>query len=119
MVETFNGTRTMKEQVDIINTFSFLPFKGSIDLKKPDNTFMVLEKYPAPTEPPCKIYMGKLVGSGDRQLVATYDLKKRKYLGTTSMDAELSLIMSNMALVCLKKKKLFFSFFFYFFLFCA
>jgi len=99
MVETFNGTRTMKEQVDIINTFSFLPFKGSIDLKKPDNTFMVLEKYPAPTEPPCKIYMGKLVGSGDRQLVATYDLKKRKYLGTTSMDAELSLIMSNMALV--------------------
>jgi len=99
MVETYNGTRTMKEQVDIINTFSFLPFTGNIDLKKPANTFMVLEKYPAPTEPPCKIYMGKLVGSGDRQLVATYDLKKRKYLGTTSMDAELSLIMSNMALV--------------------
>jgi len=99
MVETYNGTRTMKEQVDIINTFSFLPFTGSIDLKKPANTFMVLEKYPAPTEPPCKIYMGKLIGSGDRQLVATYDLKKRKYLGTTSMDAELSLIMSNMALV--------------------
>jgi len=80
MVETYNGTRTMKEQVDIINTFSFLPFKGSIDLKNPDNTFMVLEKYPSPTEPPCKIYMGKLIGSGDRQLVATYDLKKRKYL---------------------------------------
>lgn len=29
-----------------------------------------------------------------------YDLKKREYLGITSMDAELSLVMANQALVC-------------------
>jgi tRNA (guanine10-N2)-methyltransferase len=39
------------------------------------------------------------VAKGSRQTVNKYDLKKRKYLGTTSMDAELSLIMANQALV--------------------
>lgn len=36
----------------------------------------------------------------------TYDLKKRSYISTTSMNAELSLIMSNMALI--QKGSLFF-----------
>jgi hypothetical protein len=42
------------------------------------------------------------LGDANRTLIQKYDLKKRPYLGTTSMDAELSLIMSNMGLVGLR-----------------
>lgn len=44
------------------------------------------------------IYMGRRVASSSRDLIQKYNLKKRKYLGTTSMDAELSLVMANQAL---------------------
>jgi len=39
------------------------------------------------------------VGCRSRKLVARCDLKKRAYLGPTSMDCELSLVMANMGLV--------------------
>jgi tRNA G10 N-methylase Trm11 len=39
------------------------------------------------------------VALGNRDIVGRFDLKKRKYLSNTSMDAELSLIMANQALV--------------------
>ena len=42
---------------------------------------------------------GRLIADGRRDLVNTYDLKKRNYIGTTSLDAELSLIMANLARV--------------------
>ncbi|KAI8388392.1 uncharacterized protein BYT42DRAFT_559919 [Radiomyces spectabilis] len=100
-VGAFGSTISAAAQLDIINSFSFLGFNGPIDMKRPDVQFGVLEDYgatsPAPTAPNY-IYMGKLVASGSRDLVNTYNLKKRKYLGTTSMDAELSLIMANQAL---------------------
>ena len=40
---------------------------------------------------------GRWVADGRRDLVSRYDLKKRNYIGTTSLDAELSLLMANMA----------------------
>lgn len=45
------------------------------------------------------MYFGYLVGTGNRKSIADIDLRYRNYLGTTSMDAELSLIMANQALV--------------------
>ena len=47
---------------------------------------------------PTSIYFGRLVGTGDRNAMNTYSLKKRQYLSTTSMDAELALIMANLTL---------------------
>jgi len=53
--------------------------------------------------PPLGVYFGKLLGgvrdwrAGGR--LERYNLKKRSYLGPTSMDAELSLIMSNLGMV--------------------
>jgi len=38
------------------------------------------------------------VAQGNRDLVAAFDLKKRPYLGPTSMDNELALVMANMVL---------------------
>ena len=37
------------------------------------------------------------VGVGQRELVGRLDLKRRNYIGTTSLDAELSLVMANLA----------------------
>ena len=39
------------------------------------------------------------LGAGQRQLIDQYSLKRRYYIGNTSMDAQLSLIMANMAQV--------------------
>ena len=39
------------------------------------------------------------IGSGQRHLIDHYSLKTRRFIGNTSMDAQLSLIMANMAKV--------------------
>ena len=105
IVDAYGKTIDLEEQIKMINSFSFLGFKGAIDLKSPQNTFTYFEDYShidIPAErmkaSPCQVYFGVLVGVGLRNVVAKYDLKKRAYLGTTSMDAELSLVMANQAL---------------------
>jgi len=45
------------------------------------------------------VYFGRLVGKGRNDLVDKYSLKKRSFLGPTSMDNELSFIMANQGLV--------------------
>ena len=72
-------------------------------MSDPDQTFTVFEKWPwnsVPTgvENPDYWYFGRMVGSGARNTVLKYDLKKRSYISTTSMDAELSLITANITL---------------------
>ncbi|KAI8894050.1 S-adenosyl-L-methionine-dependent methyltransferase [Globomyces pollinis-pini] len=105
LVDAFGYSLTMSEQIKRIENCSWLEFPGAIDLKNPDVVFTYLEDYgepdtsgQKPTYPPKHIYFGVLVGEGNRSIVTTYDLKKRNYLGTTSMDAELSLVMANQAL---------------------
>jgi len=46
-----------------------------------------------------RVLFGRYLASSSRPAIETYDLKKRKYIGTTSMDAELSLITANIAQV--------------------
>lgn len=106
VVSAFGSTVNKARQLEIINSFSYLGFEGPIDMKSPDAQFHVLEDYGHENgdqhlkpvhKDPLYIYMGKLVAKGSRDLVNLYNLKKRKYLGTTSMDAELSLVMANQA----------------------
>ncbi|KAI7855545.1 S-adenosyl-L-methionine-dependent methyltransferase [Circinella umbellata] len=102
-VSAFGSTVTVQQQRDVINSFSYLGFNGPISMKNPDYRFCVMEDYGGGppvigVEPTRKwIYMGVMVAKGSRDTVQKYNLKKRKYLGTTSMDAELSLIMGNQA----------------------
>jgi tRNA (guanine10-N2)-methyltransferase len=44
------------------------------------------------------MHLGRLLGKGARDLAIQFDLKKREYISTTSMDAELTLITANLAL---------------------
>ncbi|KAF3481467.1 tRNA guanosine-2'-O-methyltransferase TRM11 [Arthroderma uncinatum] len=43
-----------------------------------------------------RVYLGRWITEGGRTEINRYDLKKRNYISTTSMDAELSLISANM-----------------------
>jgi tRNA (guanine10-N2)-methyltransferase len=47
---------------------------------------------------PKAVYFGRFLGGGERDAILKYDLKKRKYICTTSMDAELALITANITL---------------------
>jgi tRNA (guanine10-N2)-methyltransferase len=96
---------SMKEQVERIEKCSWMAFQGPIDMKNPDVVFTYYEDYSEHkcfgkklNSPPNRLFFGVLIAIGNRSIVSQYDLKKREYLGTTSMDAELSLIMANQAL---------------------
>ncbi|KMQ46035.1 putative RNA methylase domain [Trichophyton rubrum] len=106
-VDTYASTRTAKERNEIIESFSFLAFEGPIKMVDADEKFCVFEEFAhqlassgnpkTHTEPVLKrIYLGRWVTEGGRTEINTYNLKKRKYISTTSMDAELSLISANM-----------------------
>lgn len=114
-IECFASKRSLQEKRDIVESFSYLGIDGPVRMKNPDLDFWVLEEYlwdieamdmglvPSTAkqdEPrdPEKIYFGRWIADGSRELATKYDLKKRRYISTTSMDAELSLITANMAL---------------------
>lgn len=105
-VNTFGLTLSVPEQVSRIERFSFLPYTGPVNLKSPDITFSLYEDWLDNAsmgipmlEKPMRLFFGVWVAGGDRGIIKTYNLKKRGYIGITSMDAELSLIMSNQAIV--------------------
>ncbi|KAF7160951.1 hypothetical protein CNMCM5623_006513 [Aspergillus felis] len=113
-IESFAGKRSNEEKRDIIQSFAYLDFQGPIRMKNPDEDFWVLEEYipdvatsktttsssttqPAELQTPQKIFFGRWVANSSREVINKYDLKKRRYISTTSMDAELSLVTANMA----------------------
>ncbi|RKP07173.1 hypothetical protein THASP1DRAFT_17456 [Thamnocephalis sphaerospora] len=104
-VVVFGGTQPWARQLEIINSFSYLAFEGKIDMKNASICFVVVEDYELDftreelPEHPSRLFFGRLVANGNRDAVKTFDLKKRKYLSNTSMDAELSLVMANQAMV--------------------
>lgn len=102
---SFMGTKTTEEKIAIIETFKYTGFEGKIRLKNPEVTYAVLEKYQVSgmekADTPDYLWFGRQVQLSARSegAVEKYDLKKRKYIGTTSFEAELSLISCNIGQV--------------------
>lgn len=67
-------------------------------MKNPEASFHVFEDYAPKTPVPKYLYLGRFIAESGRQAKTTYDLKKRHYISTTSMDAELALLTANIAL---------------------
>ena len=65
-------------------------------MKNPDQHFTIFEDYELDAKLPYHLYFGRLIGEGGRKAINLYNLKKRSYIATTSMDAELSLITANL-----------------------
>ena len=107
-VESFAGKRSVTSKKEIIQSFTYMGFQGPIKLKDPDELFIVMEDFISDVEAcklnkkqspePRKIFLGRKIAASNREVIHKYDLKKRKYISTTSMDAELSLVTANMAL---------------------
>lgn len=63
-----------------------------------DNHFTVFEEYELNASSPKRLYFGRMIAESGRKAINKYTLKKRGYIATTSMDAELSLVTANLAL---------------------
>ncbi|CAK7893286.1 tRNA (guanine(10)-N2)-methyltransferase [[Candida] anglica] len=101
----YKGTRSVKERLAIIESFSFVAFKGPIRMKNPDQVFTVLEEYNVlgreKATSPLNMWFGREIQLSARteNILDKYDLRRRKYIGTTSFDAELSLVSCNIGQV--------------------
>lgn len=78
--------------------------QGRVNLKNPDHKFWLMETddYGATNGLPPVVkkrhFFGREIGGADRKLLPTYQLKSRKYLGPTAMDAEVAFLMANQAM---------------------
>ena len=101
-------TSSSSRQRELIDSFSYLGFEGGVDLKHPNEQFTIFEEYDflpyktpvhlASSRKPKRLYFGRWIRDSSRYLVDIHDLKKRPYISTTSMDAELALVTANLAL---------------------
>lgn len=123
-VHTLGTTFTTSEQNEMRGKFSFLDFPGPIKMVNPTYEYLLVREveldhkgsavYPRYGEkkviipendarPPLACYYGRVLGGlrnwRGKGRLEKITLKKRAYLGPTSMDAELSLVMTNMAKV--------------------
>lgn len=126
-IHTLGSTYNRDEQQEMRSQFAFLEFPGPVQMESPDDEYLLIREveldaaggavYPRHSEkkelipendsrPPLACYFGRILGNtklgrnwrgGNR--LEQYSLKKRLYLGPTSMDSELSLIMTNLAKV--------------------
>lgn len=102
-IDSFQGTRSNASRRDIINSFRYMPLRGPIRMKDPSQEYTVFEEWPSDSPRlrvphPDRFHFGRLLGRGARDMVARFDLKKRPYISTTSMDSELALVTANMVL---------------------
>lgn len=97
-IDCCHGSRSSSEQREIIESFRYMDMQGPIIMNKPEYHFTIFEDYVLHDKEPRKLYFGKLMAESGRKAIAKYNLKRRKYIATTSMDAELSLITANLAL---------------------
>jgi tRNA (guanine10-N2)-methyltransferase len=126
-IHTLGSTYNRDEQHEMRSKFAFLELPGPVQMENPDDEYLFIREveldsaggavYPRHSEkkelipendarPPLACYFGRILGNttlgrnwrgGNR--LEQYSLKKRLYLGPTSMDSELSLIMTNLAQV--------------------
>lgn len=90
------------DQISLFGKFAFLPTGPVLlDESRVEVKFQIFEDFSHPQEPTS--YFGIFIADGARDMISKYNVKKRPYIGTTSMDAELSLIMANMGCIKLNK----------------
>ena len=97
-IDVYQGSHSASEQKDLVESFSYLGFKGPIRMSKPDEVYCIFEDCVWEHSIPKKVYFGRWVAGTQREAINTYSLKKRQYLSTTSMDSELALVTANISL---------------------
>ncbi|KAJ1622251.1 S-adenosyl-L-methionine-dependent methyltransferase [Pavlovales sp. CCMP2436] len=103
-VEALGVTYKTEDQVALIQErLGGLDLKGKVRLTDPDNSIIVLMDFPigtkaGPATPPRHIYIGRRVAKAPGLKFADkYRLPHRCFLGPTSLDHQLSMIIANQA----------------------
>ncbi|KAL9648109.1 hypothetical protein ABK040_007474 [Willaertia magna] len=97
-VENYGYKWQRKEKVELLQRFTTIPWKGKVNLKNPDVEFYIFLDFELHSNKLKKCYFARKLGEGSRHLITDFDLKKRKYIGTTSMNATLSFLSANLVL---------------------
>ncbi|KAI2802810.1 tRNA methyltransferase 11 [Blomia tropicalis] len=101
IVETFGRKITMKDKVERIERFDFLPFDGQIKLNDPEISFYYFEYFGNDRniipDLPYQMLFGKRIADSGRKNVPKFSLKERKFIANTSMEPTLAFLMSNIA----------------------
>ncbi|XP_057369465.1 tRNA (guanine(10)-N2)-methyltransferase homolog [Daphnia carinata] len=101
VVDTFNKVTSQEDKIKKIESFSFLPILGTANLKNPSVTYHYYEFFGLDAgripEKPFDYFFGRWVSNSERSAVEKYSLKTRHFIGNTSMDPKLSMIMANLA----------------------
>ncbi|WAQ88987.1 hypothetical protein PtA15_10A410 [Puccinia triticina] len=117
-VNSYKATVVQERKREIIESLSYMDFQGPIILQDPQVEIMLSEEHYSANGPDDNsaaigveqvlrmtdirlrtIWLGEKICDGQRSLVDKFDLKKRIYIGNTSMEAGLSLLMANQGLV--------------------
>lgn len=121
-VRAFGSRHTREEQNEMRAAYSFLPcLAGPARMDDPDEEYQLVREIEVDergsplrprrghdreilpendARPPLGAYFGRVLSAGLREgRVDKYHLTRRPYLGPTSMDAELSMIMTNLGQV--------------------
>ncbi|EFP74835.2 uncharacterized protein PGTG_01428 [Puccinia graminis f. sp. tritici CRL 75-36-700-3] len=117
-VNSYKTTVTQGRKKELIESLSYMDFRGTINLQDPQVEIMLSEEHYSADGPDDNapaigidqvlrmtnirlrwIWLGLKICDGQRHLVDKFDLKKRIYIGNTSMEAGLSLLMANQGLV--------------------
>ncbi|KAI9874873.1 MAG: hypothetical protein M1830_009186 [Pleopsidium flavum] len=97
-IDAYQGKRDPSAQRRLIDSFDYLGFNGPIKMKNPDQKYCIFEDYDFRASTPREVHLGRWIAGSDRDVINVYNLKKRKYISTTSMDSELALITANLTL---------------------
>lgn len=109
VVDAFGRSLSIEQQLERIHRFGDLlaSFPGKVRMKNSDFELWIMEDafpvnghgFAKTHKEPRQVLLGRKIAEGCASLGQKYSLKRRRYIGPTSMDAELSFIMANMAQV--------------------
>lgn len=126
LMQGFHAALPEKRRLSLIESFAYMGLEGPVRMRGADLTWGVLEEYrrpsdDVPAEGPeaeaqdapaelgdsdprlLQLFLGRKIKDRSgampaRDLIDVLNLKKRRYIGNTSMESEMSVIMANMAL---------------------
>ena len=105
-VDAFCKTFTMEQKHHYRELFRFLEFEGPVDINHAAIELWLMLDFSRRGDisgvevTRSRCYFGRLVACGGmREELKKYDLKKRLYLGPTSLDGSLAILLANLSLV--------------------
>lgn len=85
-------------RAELLRGAEYLNLRGPVSMKAAERVFVFVERFADPEDlEPALAFFGPLVAESRRDDISAYDLRRRKMIGNTSMDPELSFIMASMA----------------------